>query len=175
MAEITAPQVDAGWEEDFPDDLSEIPLSRKAKIITATGLGIVGVAAAYTESRGYVNGWPPPAHSLKHPWIGYYAAWGISRFSRRKSAAVAASVAANALVESGQDYENYQDHYPFHWMAVHDGTRRETNSDNIIDLACCLGGVGLFLAQNSSLGLRVRMISSRLRGPNQQDTLSEAA
>jgi hypothetical protein len=131
MAEMAAPLLDADLETDLADDLSEVGASRKTKIITASSLGVLGLAAAYVESRGYVSGWPPPAHSLKHPWIGYYAAWGINRFSRRNSAAVTASLGTDAVIESAQDAINYQDHQPFHWLAVNDETRRETNLDNV--------------------------------------------
>lgn len=136
----------------------------KTKIITAAALGAVGLAASYVEARGLVSGWPPPSHSFRHPWIGYYGAWAASRIRQhRTAAAVTSGIAANSLVETGQDLAGQPDHFAFRWLDV-EHNNSQTNLDNLVDLAFCMGGTALFLLQDSSPMNRVRYHASRLRG-----------
>lgn len=163
MTEALAAIVAVPEEIVIPEE-AETKGKTKTNIITAAALGAVGLGAAYAESRGVIHGWPPPFHSLKHPWLGYYAAWGVNRVQRYRTAtAVAAGIGADVLTESAQDMVNSQDGYPFHWLELHNGGRSEDDLGNLIDLAACMGGSALFLAQNRGVAGWTRQSVSRLR------------
>ena len=140
---------------------AETGSNTKVKFITAAALGGLGLAAAYVESRGWVNGWPPPAHSLKHPWVGYYAAWAASKVRRRRVAAtVAVATTANFAVESAQDFINSSNHYPFHWLELHQ-QGQANNLDNVADFAACMGGAVLSMVQD---GIMYPSLKHRMSG-----------
>lgn len=149
------------------EEVSEVEASGnlKTKIITGTAMGALSVAAWYAESRGYMNGLPPPSHSLRHPALGYYGAWVAGRLSRRnKTAAMAAGgVAGNFIGESGQDFINRADHNPFNWLNLREGAHNGGDLDNLVDFACCLGGTALFVAQNNGAAAWARQKVSGLR------------
>jgi hypothetical protein len=167
MTEVLSAQV-PDFELESEPEATETREKTKTKLITAGALGAMGVAATFAETRGWVHGWPPPFHSLRHPWIGYYAAWAGDKVKRgRAGGAVAAGLAGNTLVESVQDVVNKPDHFPFHWADIPHQSTHE-NLDNLFDLACCMGGTALFLAQNSdTLGWsrsQLSKIRTRLSG-----------
>lgn len=164
MSEASAVAIPA--PESPPTELSLVPeakASLKTKILTAAGLGALGVAAFYGEK--YLNGWPHPFQSGKHAWIGYCTAWALSRNKWRPAAvSTAASIGANAGAESTQDFFNSANHYPFHWAEIHNQQKVEGNVENAVDLAVCLGGTALFLAQNGRVGHWARQKFSALSG-----------
>ncbi|HET9850027.1 MAG TPA: hypothetical protein VFP35_00120 [Candidatus Saccharimonadales bacterium] len=159
MTEVALPPVDF---VEINDRQAETKANTKTKIITAAALGALGVGAWYAESRGLVAGWPPPAHSFKHPWVGYYSAWGASRLFKRKktSSAVALAALGDFASESVQDAAFSQDHFPFHWLELESQRHGDGNIDNLVDFACCMGGMALFWAQdNKALSyLRSRLL-----------------
>jgi hypothetical protein len=133
------------------------------------------LAAGYAESRGVLQGWPPPFHSLKHPWLGYYSAWGVSRLRRNRiGAAVGVGVGADFVAESGQDIVNSHDHYPLHWLDSHNSEAGGDNVGNLIDFAACMGGTALFLAQNKGLGAWARQNVSQLRSKSSSRPVTPA-
>jgi len=162
VAEVPVPK------GEVEPDAAETRGNTKKKILTAAGVGVLGVLGTVAETRGWIAGWPPPAHSLRHPWIGYYTAMAADRIRRRSAGtAVAAGLAGNVFVESAQDAINSPDGFPFHWADVSHQSNHE-NLDNAVDLAMCLGGTALFLAQNNGLFSRARQridsLRSRLSG-----------
>lgn len=169
-AQVPALRSEAGREE------TETRVDNKTKMITAAAIGAAGLAAAYAESKGLIKAdWPIPMHSFKHPWIGYYAAWTASRLKRSDAAAAAAAAAANCSVESLQDAAMSHDHFPFHWLEIHNYHRMEGNEDNAADLALCMGGAALFLAQNNHMFSRAKSRLSQVftRNPRPAaDTIS---
>lgn len=145
----------------------------KTKLITAGVLGVIGVAAAYAESRGIIRpDWPIPMHSFKHPWVGYYSAWAASRLRRPNAAAVAAGAAGDMAAESAQDMIHNPSHYPLHWLELHDKHRVDGTEDNIADWALCMGGTALFLAQNNNLAAWAKVQLSRRLVSNQEAAAS---
>src|SRR5581483_5849691 len=106
-------------------------------------------------NRGWVSGWPPPSHSLKHPWIGYYSAYLASKIKLRSRGQFGISLVNNSLAETAQDFNNHPAH-PLHWANVKDGTHNGNDIDNALDAALCLGGTVLFIAQANNLVDRTR-------------------
>ena len=161
---------------DFPEEIqtpeeAETGANTRTKVMTAGLLGILGVAAGYAEARGYVNNFPPPFHSLKHPWVGYYTAWAASKFSRRPSVAVAAGVAGDFAAETAQgisgssgyvSFDHLSNQHALSWADVAHNPA-STNMDNLVDLAACMGGTALFLAQDRGGVTWIRQRLSALR------------
>ncbi len=119
---------------------------RTKKIVTCLGLAAVAGAASYLELTGKMSGWHWAARdvgqSLRHPLIGYAAAWWATRKPRKNRllAVFAAASIADITIQGGEPVVLDPDHDPFEILsrASQFGTLRDYG-------ATILGAIGHLL------------------------------
>ena len=122
---------------------------RRKRIVTGLGFAGLALAGGLAERYHLMANLPDAAEAigktLKHPVLGYAAAWAISRWSnnRHKLAASFTTVtAADYTAEAGQAVIFDPDHDPFEPLA-HDALQA-----NAEDYGAALLGMAWFLVQN---------------------------
>ena len=150
-----------------PPDDSETRGNTKTKALTAAALGAVGLLGWFAESRGWVNGWPFPFQSLKHPVVGYSGAWLGSRYKRhRATAVIGGGLAANFVAETGQDLVFTPDH-SVQWVdfeARQHPLHGDSNLGNGLDALAAETAALALLAQTTDSLDWLKMQFSRING-----------
>ncbi|MBI2008814.1 hypothetical protein HYS84_00195 [Candidatus Saccharibacteria bacterium] len=129
---------------------------RRKRIVTGLGFAGLALAGGLAEKYHLMGGLPDAAETigktLKHPVLGYAAAWAAFRWSNRRRLATsfAAASAADYIVEAGQAVIFDPDHDPFEPLA-HDALQA-----NAEDYGAALAGMVWFFVQNRTYMRRLK-------------------
>ena len=142
----------AGAGPEFMDEAAAEttvrPEGRTKRIVTGLGLAAIGGAASYFEFSGKMVNWHPVVDeigtSLRHPLLGYAAAWAVTRKSRKHRflTALAAATATDLIIEGAEPLILDSDHDPFEPFS------QASQLETLKDYWSALGGMALFQWQN---------------------------